>query len=121
MPDLKLERKNQPEGGHLAPGIAMTPALDEDYWEYRVIVGEHQAVVGFPKFMTVGIGFAVEEDWNTNLPYRSPTMDIWKHIRHNKGDDSIPDEICIQAIKMIQAAAREDRNDDRPDLEPLGD
>lgn len=115
-PSLKLERKDAPEDdGVIAPGISITPSIDEDYWEYRVIVGEHQAVVGFPKFSTIGIGFAVEdEDWNVNLPYSIETNDIWNHIKKNKGDDSIPDEWCIEAIKLIQTAARKDRGDTRP-------
>lgn len=102
---LKLERKDQENDGILASNIAMTPSIGEDFWSYRVIVGEHQAVVGFPKFFTVGIGFAVEEDWNTNLPYTCSTEEIWKHIRHNKGDENIPDAWCIEAIRLIQEAA----------------
>lgn len=112
--ELVLERKDQsnetpvietPKGG-----IAMTPPIDEDYWSYRVMVSETQAIVGFPKFFTIGIGFAVEEDWNTNLPYTCDTEQIWNHIAHNKGDDSIPDELCVEAIKLIQQAATVDEH-----------
>ena len=93
---------------NLNGGIVMiTPPLDEDYWLFRVRVSEKQAIVGFPKFLTIGIGFAVEEDWNTNLPYRCGTEEIFNHISHNKGDDSIPDERCVKAIEMIQEVAAE--------------
>lgn len=87
----------------------IAPAVDEDYWEYRVIVGEHQAVVGFPKFSTIGIGFAVEDNWNTNLPYTSDTERIFQHIAENKGDDRISDDTVRAAIRMIQEAASNDR------------
>lgn len=116
--NLRLERKNQPdETGDVAGLISFTPPIDADYWEYRVIVGERQAVVGFPKFSTIGIGFAFEEDWNTNLPWASTTESIWKHISHNKGDESIPDAWCIQAIEMIQSAVAEDHPEMLPQLE----
>ena len=112
---LRLERRDQPDEtgalGNEHAVIMFTPPIDEDYWAYRVVVGEHQAVVGFPKFSTIGIGFAVEEDWNTNLPYGCGDDRIYNHIRHNKGDDAIPAEWCLEAIRMIQAAAREDRGD----------
>lgn len=110
MGGLRLERKDQDASSGVVAGgaVLITPDLDEDYWAYRVIVGEHQAIVGFPKFST--IGFAVEDkSWNTNLPYSSSTDTIWQHIRCNKGDDNIPDELCIEAIKLVQAAATADR------------
>lgn len=109
---LTLERKNQEPGGIALGGALMiTPALDEDYWEYRVKVSDSQAILGFPKFGTVGIGFAQEEDWNTNLPYKCDTDEIYAHIAHNKGDDSIPDERCQDAIGMIQEAVLKDRGE----------
>ena len=110
--NLQLERRDQPNETLLfAEGLAMvSPINDEDYWTYRVVVGEHQAVVGFPKFSTIGIGFAVEgDDWNINRPYTTDTDVIWQHIRCNKGDEAIPDEWCIEAIQIIQAAATADR------------
>lgn len=106
VPHLRLERKSQSDTGIISASIAMTPSIGENYWSYRVIVGEYQAIVGFPKFFTVGIGFAVEDDWNTNLPYTCTTETIWEHIRDNKGDDRIPDEWCLQAIRMVQEAAQ---------------
>src|ERR1039458_3804554 len=110
--NLRLERRDQPdETGIIGPAL-FTPPITEDYWAYRVIVGEHQAIVGFPKFSTVGIGFAVEEDWNSNLPYRCDTDRIWNHIKHNKGSEDIPDEWCVEAIRLIQAAAHADKGTD---------
>jgi hypothetical protein len=113
--ELQLERRDQvnttgvlstPDGSSM---IAFTPAIDEDYWAYRVRLSETQAIVGFPKFSTIGIGFAQEEDWNTNLPYTCETDTIFGHIRHNKGDDSIADADVIEAIRLVQEAAIEDR------------
>lgn len=82
--------------------IMMTPPIDESYWKFRVRVSEKQAIIGFPKFNTIGIGFQHEEDWNTNLPYTTSAKEIYDHIEHNKQDDSIPPELCIRAIKIIQ-------------------
>lgn len=104
--ELVLERKNQdPSSGDIAPGIMITPAIDHDYWEYRVMLTETQAVLGFPKFNTIGIGFAVEEDWNTNLPYQVTAEEIFAHIAHNKGDENIDDRDVYAAIQLIQEAA----------------
>jgi hypothetical protein len=112
---MELERKGQAnETGVLltedgTAGVASTPPIDEDYWEYRVKLSDTQAVVGFPKFSTVGIGFAQEEDWNTNLPFDCETATIFKHIAHNKGDDGIDDDDVVTAIRLIQEAATADR------------
>lgn len=110
---LTLRRKDQEnETPTFAGGRAvMTPPIDEDYWTYRVDLTDEQAIVGFPKFSTIGIGFAVEEDWNTNLPYTSPTSAIFAHIIHNRGDDTISDLDVYAAIAMVQEAAREDRGE----------
>jgi len=102
---LKLETRGQPDttGGD---GVVMiTPLIDEDYWEYRVRLSETQAIVGFPKFGTIGIGFAQEEDWNTNLPYTCDAEMIYDHIAHNKADEAITREDCIAAIRLVQEAA----------------
>ena len=85
--------------------IMTTPLINEDYWVFRVAVSENQAIVGFEKFFTIGIGFQHEEDWNTNLPYQSSAQKIFDHISHNKGDDSIPNKTCLEAIRLIQDAA----------------
>jgi hypothetical protein len=86
--------------------VMITPPVgNEDYWLFKVMVSDKQSIIGFPKFMQIGIGFQLEENWNTNLPSTSDAEKIFNHISHNKGDDAIPDERCIEAIKMIQAAA----------------
>jgi hypothetical protein len=85
-------------------GLLMCP--NPAKWLFRVDLNGSQAIVGFPKFCTVGVGFLVEEDWNTNLPYKCLAEEIWNHIKHNKGDDSISDEDCVEAIRLIQAAAK---------------
>lgn len=114
--ELVLERHDQdPLAGVSIAGntiLAMTPPLTEDFWQYRVVVADGQAVVGFPKFFTIGIGFAVEEDWNTNLPYSMDTARIRDHIWHNRGPN-IPDDddglaLVTRAIEMIKAAIAED-------------
>lgn len=109
MSTLTVERKAQEDGtGHFG-NIALTPRLSESYWSYRVLLSDKQAIVGFPKFFTVGIGFAVEEeDWNTNLPYTSDAVEIFNHIKENKGDAAISDEDCVAAIKLIQDAIVQD-------------
>ena len=86
--------------------ILITPPINENYWLFRVAVSEKQAVVGFEKFTTIGIGFQHETDWNTNLPYQCSVQEIFDHIAENKGDDSIPDKDCMEAIQLIQDAAK---------------
>lgn len=101
---LVLEvRDQQDKTANIGP-FALTPPIDESYWAYRVRLADEQAIVGFPKFSTIGIGFAQEEDWNTNLPYTCSAEQIYEHIEHNKADDSISREDCITAIRMIQDA-----------------
>lgn len=107
--ELKLEVSDgvEPEKmGHIAPGVMMTPSVGEDFWYFRVRLNEAgQAILGFPKFSTIGVGFAQEEDWNTNLPYTTDAEKIWSHIEHNKADPAISDEDCLAAIRLIQSAA----------------
>jgi hypothetical protein len=92
-------------GSLFAKGMIMTtPPIDESYWLFRVKLSENQAVVAFPKFMTLGIGFQKENDWNTNLPYSCNTEEIYNHIKHNKGDKNIRKAQCLKAIQMIQTA-----------------
>lgn len=103
---LILEDKAQPDQTvHVGP-FAMTPPLGEDYWMFRVRVSPTQSLIAFPKFFTVGIGFAVEEDWNTNLPYTCGAEEIYEHIAHNAGDDSITREDCVAAIRLLQDAVK---------------
>lgn len=108
---LQLEVREQEDltqvfaGGRSVAIVA--PLVNEDYWMFRVRLSQKQAVVGFPKIGTIGIGFAVEdEDWNRNLPYQSTTDEIAAWIACNKGDDSISDEDVILAVSMVQGAAR---------------
>lgn len=105
---LVLERRGEPDRTVRVGPISLTPMVEPDYWAYRVVLTEGQAVVGFPKFSTVGIGFAVEEDWNTNLPALTPAEQILAHIGRNKGDDGIDDADVLAAIRLVQAAVRED-------------
>lgn len=84
--------------------VMITPPIDENYWLMRVPLSDKQAIVCFPKFMQMGIGFQHEEDWNTNLPSTCDAERIFNHIKHNKGDDTIPDDDCLAAIKLLQAA-----------------
>lgn len=110
---LVLERKRQPNETPVIDTaktrFLMSPPLGEDYWQYRVRLTDKQAIVGFPKYTTIGIGFAVEDDYNTNLPYRQSAEEIFDHIKHNKGDDTIADADCIAAIRLVQDAAKADR------------
>jgi hypothetical protein len=85
--------------------VMVTPPLDEDYWLARVDLGGN-AIVCFPKFGTIGIGFQKETNWNTNLPYSSEPERIWGHIEHNRADESITPERGIEAIKAVQEYAR---------------
>jgi hypothetical protein len=117
MTDLTLETRDQADTTeHIGPAL-LTPAISEDYWSYRVQLSERQAVIGFPKFYTTGIGFAAEDaDWNTNLPYTCDTEEIFQHIKKNKGDDAITDNAVRAAIRLIQAAARIAAKDPRTGL-----
>jgi hypothetical protein len=105
---LTVERKSQDDDGLLGGGIAMTPSLGHDYWSYRVMLSETQAVVAFPKFGTIGCGFAVESEghWNTNLPVACEVDGLYDHI---KDVDPTQDEETVKtAIRMIQEAVEED-------------
>ena len=99
------------ELGLIAGGmIMMTPAIGKDgYWKYRVKLHKNgQAILGFPKFgVCIGIGFAKESSWNTNLPSDCGAEVIYNHISRNKGSKSISRAKCIEAIKMIQVAVVE--------------
>ena len=111
--NLILEKRSEPdktptyqtEGGSV---LMMTPAIDAEYWAYRVKLHQDQAIIGFPKFGTIGIGFTQEEDWNTNLPYTCEAEEIYNHIKHNKKYDEITKEQVIEAIGMIREQAKKD-------------
>lgn len=61
-----------------------------------------QSQLAFPRFFTIGIGFAKEEDWNTNLPYSCSADEIYGHIKHNKLYKEITKEQCVEAISELQ-------------------
>lgn len=105
---LEVSDRDLPNKGIIGgTGIMITPPINEDYWYFRVRLNEAgQAIVGFPKFGGIGIGFAQEEDWNSNLPFPCPAPYIYTHIRHNKGSRSIRRATCIKAIEMVREAAR---------------
>src|SRR5688572_12641230 len=107
--ELVLERREQENRTPVFGGLMLTPQIDDNYWAYRVRLSEHQAVVAFPKFATVGVGFTKETDRNTNLPYFISTLVIWEHIKHNKGDAAISDDDCIRAIEMVRGAVAADK------------
>ena len=87
-------------------GVLITPPLNKDYWLFRVKLDNDQAVLGFPKFTTIGIGFAKEEDWNTNLPFSVETDTIYNHIKHNKKPSKASKKEVMTAIEMIQEQAK---------------
>lgn len=85
------------------PILMVTPPINEDYWLYRVQLKHGQSVVVFPKFGVLGCGFAIEEDWNTNLPLLSSSPErLFDHIKRNKEFDDISDDECIAAIAALQ-------------------
>lgn len=102
--DLVVERRDQqdrtPQFDAGEYVVMITPPLSGDYWACRVTLSDQQAVIGFPKFSTVGIGFAVE------------AAEIASHIAENKGDDRIDDATVIRAIELIQLAIVQDRGVD---------
>lgn len=99
--DLKLTKDTLSLGGNAV--VMITPDINEYYWLLRVKLHKKgQAIVGFPKFTLIGIGFSQESDWNTNLPSSCEAEHIYNHIRHNKGYKSIKKADCLTAIKMIQ-------------------
>jgi len=83
--------------------IYIYPHDRSDSWAFRVQVSPDQAVLGFPKFFQIGIGFEKEEDGNTNLPSSCTVNEIFEHIKHNK--NGAPDADCLKAIRMVKVAA----------------
>lgn len=120
QPHLVLERRTQADETFVVGVVSVPPVVDEDYWSYRVQLGHGQAVLGFPKHSTIGVGFALEDDWNTNLPYRCETDDVVSHILHNKRFECISDEAVRAAVLMVQEAAVADIKDPRGGVGSLG-
>ena len=86
--------------------VMMTPPIGEDYWVFRVKLHKDQSIIGFPKFGTIGIGFAQEEDWNTNLPFQSGAESIYDHIKCNKKYKQITKAMCIEALNILVKACK---------------
>ncbi len=92
--------------------IMFTPAIDEDYWIMRVKLyhdkklNKDQSIVAFPKFGMIGIGFAIESDWNTNLPYQTDTERLYNWIKRNKKYRAITKQTCLEGLKMLQEACK---------------
>jgi len=87
--------------------IMFTPAINEDYWIMRIKLYRNQALIAFPKFGLIGVGFAKEINWNTNLPYSVPAERLYQHIAVNKKYNQITKAHCLKAIKMLQAACKQ--------------
>jgi hypothetical protein len=91
------------QAGETGGLLMITPPIDENYFIARVPLFKDQAIVIFPKFGTIGCGFAKEaEDWNTNLPLSTTADRLYEHIKVNKHYDEITDEQCIAAIRELQ-------------------
>ncbi len=84
----------------------ITPPISENYFLFRIHMFADQYINAFPKFTTIGIGFALEEDWNTNLPYTCPAEQIADHIFKNRKYTVITRENIIEAIKELQTIIR---------------
>lgn len=82
--------------------VMFSPPLDGEYWRVRVKVSRNQAVIGFPKFGTIGVGFQHEEDYNTNLPYSCCPLKLFDHIKRNRR--KADRKTCIEAISLITKA-----------------
>lgn len=89
--------------------VMVTPQIDSEYWKYRVHLHEDQYVIAFDKFSTYGIGFAIEDDWNTNLPYNGDPKKIANHIWHNRKYDQITMPMLISAIKLLRMTCFNER------------
>ena len=82
--------------------VSITPPLDENYFIARIKLYRDQAVQIFPKFGTIGCGFAKETDWNTNLPIACAAEKTADHILHNKKYKKITRKQVIKAITVLQ-------------------
>jgi hypothetical protein len=117
MGKLELEFRDQFKGttSNFKMGkmlVMVTPPLGEDYWVFRIKLHKDQAIVAFPKFGTIGIGFAIEDDWNTNLPWDCETEEIYNHIKCNKKYKEITKKTCIEAINILKKASEYYKNNE---------
>jgi hypothetical protein len=87
--------------------IMFTPSINSEYYIMRVVLYKNQALVAFPKFGLIGVGFAIEEsNWNTNLPYQVPAERLYRHIRQNKKYRAITKAMCLEGLKLLQEACK---------------
>ena len=87
--------------------IMFTPSINSEYYIMRVVLYKDQALVAFPKFGLIGVGFAIEEgSWNTNLPYQVEAERLYRHIRRNKKYRAITKQTCLEGLKLLQEACR---------------
>lgn len=79
-------------------------------WLFRVKVSDGQAVIGYPRLSTIGVGFAVEsdDDFGVDAPYDLGVEEIWAAIRVNAG--GVPEGLAVQAIRIVADAAAEARS-----------
>lgn len=113
MKKLKVQKNHTIiNNSDLMGQVMVTPPIDEDFWVLRVHLFEDQYLVAFPKFKTYGIGFSIEENWNTNLPYNDPKKltglrdpdEIYDHIKRNRRYIAIKRKRTVKAIQMLQEA-----------------
>jgi hypothetical protein len=99
--------------------IMFTPSINSEYYIMRVVLYKDQALVAFPKFGLIGVGFAIEEgSWNTNLPYEVPAERLYKHIRCNKKYRAITKQTCLEGLKLLQEACKQYEKD-KAEKEPI--
>lgn len=88
-------------------GLMISPIVSKEYWAFRVKLCKDQAVLGFPKLGQIGVGMALEEDSNVNLPIHpddTPLANanrIYSHIKCNKKYESITRQMIVDAIMLI--------------------
>ena len=98
-------RGPKPDATEYGPNVMVMTSEVFGNWIARVPLTDTQAIIAFPKFGTIGIGFEKETDWNTNLPYSCDYLEIYNHIKHNKGDTRIRKAKCLDAIRALQTYA----------------
>jgi hypothetical protein len=103
--ELIVERKGVP----LPDGVKAFPTKDDHWWKYRVALSTKQSMTACSKFYTLGIGFSSEVSFGTDLPWTADAEEIYAHIEKNKGDEKISRDRCVEAIRLLQAAIKEDQ------------
>ena len=98
--DLKTFTQNLRSKGF---NVMVTPNIDEDFWWFRVQVSDMQAIVALPKFGLIGIGFQIEEDWNTNLPSDTIAEEIYDLIAQSIDTIIVISQYPIDAISCLKS------------------